>query len=202
MYVPRFLPFDDSWKWFRYLDKEIPWSRPILHVFGRSSIQRRDICYVANKGLQGVTYSGHQPKAYSWDDFPPLADILNAVQEALPGSKFNSLVLNRYKGGDDYVSWHSDDDKLYGPTPEIASVSFGCDRQFLLKKKPRKRVKCEPGTKQLKKSNHSVLQHSFMLKHGSLFVMRGYTQRDWLHSVPKRAKAGATRINLTFRRVF
>lgn len=57
----------------------------------------------------------------------------------------------------------------------------------------------EPVRKRLK-SNHAD-QHSFTLKHGSLLVMRGYTQRDWLHSVPKRAKAEATRINLTFRHV-
>lgn len=43
--------------------------------------------------------------------------------------------------------------------------------------------------------------HSFMLKHGSLFIMRGYSQRDWVHSVPKRAKADAIRINLTFRNI-
>ncbi|RLN12037.1 DNA oxidative demethylase ALKBH2 [Panicum miliaceum] len=47
----------------------------------------------------------------------------------------------------------------------------------------------------------SQQQHSFLLKHGSLLVMRGYTQRDWQHSVPKRAKASSTRINLTFRHV-
>lgn len=58
------------------------------------------------------------------------------VHNALPGSKFNSLLLNRYKGGNDYVGWHSDDEKLYGSTPEIASVSFGCEREFFLKKKP------------------------------------------------------------------
>lgn len=44
-------------------------------------------------------------------------------------------------------------------------------------------------------------KHSFVLKHGSLLVMRGYTQRDWLHSVPKRVKADSLRINLTFRLV-
>lgn len=31
--------------------------------------------------------------------------------------------------------------------------------------------------------------------------MRGNTQRDWIHSVPKRTKVEATRINLTFRHV-
>lgn len=60
------------------------------------------------------------------------------VHKALPGSSFNSLLLNRYKGGNDSVGWHSDDEKLYGSAPEIASVSFGCERDFLLKKKPGK----------------------------------------------------------------
>lgn len=36
------------------------------------------------------------------------------------------------------MGWHADDEKLYGPTPEIASVSFGCEREFLLKKRPPK----------------------------------------------------------------
>ena len=58
--------------------------------------------------------------------------------EALPGSYFNSVLLNRYKTGSDYVSWHTDDEALYGPTPEIASVSFGCERDFVLRKKPTK----------------------------------------------------------------
>ncbi|PON57635.1 DNA oxidative demethylase ALKBH [Parasponia andersonii] len=205
VYIPRFLGFDEAWTFFDYLDKEIPWIRPTIRVFGKSCLQPRDTCYVASPGLPDLSYSGYQPHAYSWDDFPPLKDILEAVHKALPGSSFNSLLLNRYKGGSDYVAWHSDDERLYGSAPEIASVSFGCDREFLLKKKNgkrsnEKRKDEEPASKRLKKSNQ-VDQHSFTLKHGSLLLMRGFTQRDWLHSVPKRAKADATRINLTFRRV-
>ncbi|KAK3433611.1 hypothetical protein EUGRSUZ_L00150 [Eucalyptus grandis] len=127
------------------------------------------------------------------------------VHNALPGSKFNSLLLNRYKGGNDYVGWHSDDEKLYGSTPEIASVSFGCEREFFLKKKPSKNSQArrpddEPVRKRSKMGGDAD-QHTFVLKHGSLLVMRGYTQRDWIHSVPKRAKAEGLRINLTFRRI-
>ena len=55
--------------------------------------------------------------------------------------------------------------------------------------------------KRAREQDRVAEQHSFTLKHGSLLVMRGYTQRDWLHSVPKRAKAQSTRINLTFRLV-
>ncbi|PIA25588.1 hypothetical protein AQUCO_11000007v1 [Aquilegia coerulea] len=210
IYIPRFLTWDESWKLLEYLDKHIPWTRPEIHVFGRSCIQPRDTCYVANEGLPELRYSGYQPPVHSWDDYPPLKQILAAVHEALPGSSFNSLLLNRYKSGSDYVAWHADDEKLYGPTPEIASVSFGCEREFLLRKRPTKSPKVqvqssrcaeESPSKRLKKSNQND-QHSFMLKHGSLLVMKGYTQRDWVHSVPKRARADAVRINLTFRRVF
>ncbi|PIN01222.1 DNA oxidative demethylase [Handroanthus impetiginosus] len=205
LHMPRFISYQDSWNCFDYLNKNIPWTRPTIRVFARSHVQPRDTCYVASEGLQQLVYSGHQPHAHSWDEFPPLKDILDSVHKVLPGSGFNSLILNRYKGGNDYVGWHADDEKLYGPTPQIASVSFGCERDFLLKKKPSKRVKGkpnegEPPSKRSKKQNNSD-QHAFVLKHGSLLVMSGYTQRDWLHSVPKRVKADSLRINLTFRRI-
>ncbi|XP_038983814.1 alpha-ketoglutarate-dependent dioxygenase alkB homolog 3-like [Phoenix dactylifera] len=164
----------------------------------------RDTCYVASEGFTELKYSGYQPHAYSWDDYPVLKDILKAVHEALPGSKFNSLLLNRYKSGSDYVAWHSDDEKLYGPTPEIASVSFGCEREFLLRKKPAKTPQAARGAEKSagKRPKGSPSdQHGFVLRHGSLLVMRGYTQRDWVHSIPKRVKANSVRINLTFRLV-
>lgn len=134
-------------------------------------MQPRDTCYIADQGLPALQYSGYQPHAHPWDDYPPLKEILGAVRphdlstslmkrlpptpsvrlispssslcaqvhEALPGSSFNSLLLNRYKGGSDYVAWHADDEKLYGHDPEIASVSLGCERDFLLRKKKMKK---------------------------------------------------------------
>ncbi|KAJ4763933.1 hypothetical protein LUZ62_074308 [Rhynchospora pubera] len=203
IHLPKFVPKEQAWQWYEYLDKQIPWTRPTIRVFGKSSIQPRDTCYIANEGLPDLKYSGYQPYAHSWDEFPPLKDILKLVHEVLPGSCFNSLVLNRYKNGSDYVSWHADDEPLYGPTPEIASITFGCEREFMLRRRPSR----AEGTKVAEQSPRKRLktavpdQHSFLLKHGSLLVMRGYTQRDWHHSVPKRAKAGSTRINLTFRHV-
>lgn len=87
--------------------------------------------------------------------------LLLKVHKALPGSSFNSLLLNRYKGGNDYVGWHADDEKLYGPTPEIASLSLGCDRDFVLKKKPSKKPhgmvpSVTRGNKQCSKYDYSL----------------------------------------------
>lgn len=204
VYLPRFLTPEKSWEYLHYLNKHIPWTRPTIRVFGKPCVQPRDVCYIASEGLKELSYSGYKPDAHSWDDFPPLKEILDEVHKAFPGSHFNSLLLNRYNSGNDYVGWHADDEKLYGDNPEIASISFGCERDFLLKKRSYKKsqgeVEGEPPSKRLKKNN-GVEQYSFNLKHGSLLLMRGNTQRDWLHSVPKRLKAGSTRVNLTFRRV-
>lgn len=203
IYSPRFFPSERAWAWFDYLDKEIPWTRPFIHVFGRSCLQPRDTCYVASQGLTDLKYSGFQPHAHTWDEFPVLRDILEAVHEALPGSRFNSVLLNRYKSGSDYVAWHSDNEKLYGPTPVIASVSFGCERKFLLKRKPAKKEAIDSSEELIKKQSKLALRnvHSFLLRHGSLLVMTGHTQRDWVHSVPKHSKPGSVRINLTFRQI-
>jgi alkylated DNA repair dioxygenase AlkB len=40
-----------------------------------------------------------------------------------------------------------------------------------------------------------------MLEHGSLLVMKGSTQQNWLHSLPKSRAIKSPRINLTFRNI-
>ncbi|MCE5166741.1 hypothetical protein HAX54_025656, partial [Datura stramonium] len=39
IYMPRFLNCDQSWDYLEYLDKNIPWNRPTIRVFGRSCVQ-------------------------------------------------------------------------------------------------------------------------------------------------------------------
>jgi hypothetical protein len=95
---------------------------------------------------------------------------------------FNSVLLNRYRTGQDSVSWHSDDEPEFGANPVIASVSLGGTRTFQLRHKRRKGLKA-----------------SVELTHGSLLLMRGATQHHWLHQIPKTAKDVAERVNLTFR---
>lgn len=47
--------------------------------------------------------------------------------------KFNTCLLNMYRNGRDSVAWHSDNEKVYGPTPTIASISLGEPRDFILR---------------------------------------------------------------------
>jgi len=39
VFIQRLIPSEQSWKWFNYLDKHIPWTRPTIRVFGKSFLQ-------------------------------------------------------------------------------------------------------------------------------------------------------------------
>jgi alkylated DNA repair dioxygenase AlkB len=61
-----------------------------------------------------------------------VAAVLQAMRERLQAEglgRFNSVLLNRYRGGGDYMGWHSDDEPELGPAPVIASLSLGAARR-------------------------------------------------------------------------
>ncbi|PWY94217.1 hypothetical protein BO94DRAFT_325050 [Aspergillus sclerotioniger CBS 115572] len=140
-------------------------------------------------------YHPHQPRP-----IPPCLDVLRQAVEAATddGTKYNFVLVNYYASGEDSISYHSDDERFLGPRPTIASISLGERRAFLLKHKVGATGEVGNGAgKPLK----------FPLASGDMLVMRGDTQANWLHSVPKRkgthggGAAGVMgRINITFRR--
>ncbi|EHA27953.1 hypothetical protein ASPNIDRAFT_184467, partial [Aspergillus niger ATCC 1015] len=136
---------------------------------------------------------------------PPCLDILRqAVEKATDdGTRYNFVLVNYYATGDDSISYHSDDERFLGQNPTIASLSLGAGRDFLLKHKPG----AAGGTTDTDRAiaNAAAKPLKFPLKSGDMLIMRGETQSNWLHSVPKRkglqGSAGALgRINITFRR--
>jgi len=108
---------------------------------------------------------------------------LKAQVEAACGTSFNSVLLNRYRSGSDSMGWHADREPELGKRPVIASISLGATRRFELQ------------------HNRTGSTESFRLTSGSLLVMRGDTQLEWRHRVPKEPKVQGERINLTFRLV-
>jgi alkylated DNA repair dioxygenase AlkB len=106
---------------------------------------------------------------------------LRELAEQTCATRFNSVLLNRYRDGRDAMGWHSDDEPELGAAPVIASVSLGVARSF-----------------EFKHRASGVVQR-YRLTDGSLLVMQGQTQHDWLHRIPKAAGLAGERINLTFR---
>lgn len=123
-------------------------------------------------------YSGIRNIPQPWT--PAVAELRDAV-EAVCGVRFNSVLLNRYRSGADSMGWHADREPELGPEPVIASVSLGAERRFDLR------------------HNATGVVRAFRLTSGSLLVMRGKTQAQWRHRVPKEAGVSGERVNLTFR---
>lgn len=135
-------------------------------------------------------YSKYPPRP-----IPKCLDDLRISTEAATGCKFNFCLVNYYASGSDSISYHSDDERFLGPLPAIASFSLGAKRDFLMKHKPvaPNDNAPPPETKPIK----------LPLASGDMVLMRGKTQANWLHSIPKRTGKNAEdggRINITFRR--
>jgi len=132
----------------------------------------------------------------------PAVAALRTLVEVMTGESFNSVHLNLYRTGADHVSWHTDEDAaLYGDAPTIASVSFGAEREFVLR-----RMGGTPYTDGWLPVDPPRLVR-YRLGAGDLLVMRGATQRHWEHMLAKtgagalgEAAGAAERVNLTFRR--
>lgn len=162
------------------LEKEIEWDQRPIKIFGRDVMEPRLTAFYGDRNIS-YKYSGKEIVASFWT--PTLVDLKNRVESKL-NEKFNCVLVNLYRDGEDYMGWHRDNEKELGKNPIIASLSLGQERDFLLKKYAGPEVKV-----------------SLKLTSGSLLVMKGETQTNWSHSLPKRKKIKGKRMNLTFRNI-
>ena len=179
-YYPNFFSENKADYYFQKLLKETPWQQDDIKVFGKIYPQPRLTALYGTEG-RSYTYSGitMYPNPFTPDLFSILAQIETEIQE-----KFNAVLINLYRNGNDSNGWHSDDEKELGENPGIASVSFGAQRYFHLKNK-----------------NNLKETFKLTLEHGSLLLMAGATQHYWQHQLPKTKMVQDPRINLTFRKI-
>jgi hypothetical protein len=174
IYLPDFFAPAEADALFASLRHNIAWGQE-QGRFGRP-FPRLTALY-ADAGLT-YTYSGVTYPSLVW------TQELNAVRrrvERAAEAPFNSVLLNRYRGGDDSIGPHADDEPELGVNPIVPSISLGAQRRFVLRhKKSRRKLEYD-------------------LTHGSLLIMAGTLQHFWLHSLPKTAAPVGERINLTFR---
>ncbi|MFM0275920.1 alpha-ketoglutarate-dependent dioxygenase AlkB [Paraburkholderia aspalathi] len=156
---------------------EVEWRQDMMGTpAGRVPLPR----LTAWQGEQDAVYvySGIRNVPQPWT---PTVTELRIAAEAACHARFNSVLINRYRSGTDSMGWHADREPELGAQPVIASISLGVARTFDLR------------------HNKTGAVQSFSLKGGSLLVMKGNTQADWRHRVPKEPRVAGERINLTFR---
>lgn len=157
----------------------IEWRNDEAVIFGKRIITSRKVAWYADEPFD-YTYSNNTKKALPWT--PALRDLKKII-EGKTGETFNSCLLNLYHNGNEGMAWHSDAEKALKKNGAIASVSFGAERKISFKHKQSKDTR------------------SVMLEHGSLLLMTGVTQQNWLHRLPPTKKIATPRVNLTFRTI-
>ena len=190
--LPNLLPFDGTVLYYgkvmnhptanAYLNtllQSVEWKNDEAIIYGKHIITKRKVAWYGDRNFS-YTYSNTTKQALIWTK-----ELLEVKQltEKLTGETFNSCLLNLYHNGNEGMTWHSDDEKSLGLNTSIASISFGAERKFSLKHKV---------------SKDTVTQ---VLENGSLLLMKGTTQTNWLHSLPKTKKVNGPRVNLTFRTI-
>lgn len=164
---------------FEGLLQNIEWKNDQAIIYGKLIVTKRKVAWYGDAAFD-YTYSNTTKQALPWT---PELLALKAITEEKTGEPFNSCLLNLYHNGDEGMAWHSDAEKELKKDGAIASLSFGAERKFAFKHKL---------------TSETV---SLILEHGSLLVMKGSTQTNWLHRLPPSKLIKKPRINLTFRMI-
>jgi alkylated DNA repair dioxygenase AlkB len=176
-YYGKILSQEEADRYLELLMEKTLWKNDEVVIFGRHIITKRQVAWYGDSDFL-YSYSNTTKKAIPWTT--ELTALKQKVEQ-VTGTTFNSCLLNLYHNGEEGLGWHSDDEKELGERNTIASLSLGAPRRFLFKHKQTKNTV------------------TVILEHGSLIVMKGDTQKNWLHSLPKTKNVTGPRINLTFR---
>lgn len=178
-YYGKVLQRQDAQHYFDSLLQTIEWKNDEVILFGKNITTKRETAWYGD-GNYSYTYSNVTKHALPWTT-ELLA--LKKIVEDITGTVFNSCLLNLYHSGEEGMSWHSDDEKSLGKNTTIASLSLGAERMFYFRHK------------------QTNLIISVFLENGSLLVMKGETQTNWVHRLPLTKKITQPRVNLTFRTI-
>ena len=174
-----FLSSFNAQEMFNIIDEKAKWEQKQILFYGKyHNIPRLTAWY------------GDEKAAYKYSGvlnipLKPFSELQNLIEkvEQVCGAKFNSVLLNKYRDGNDKVSWHSDNEKEFGINPTIASLSLGQERRFDIRQIDIGEVEKIP------------------LNSGTLLLMKGRFQHEWEHQIPAQKKITSPRINLTFRNI-
>nr|WP_300309341.1 alpha-ketoglutarate-dependent dioxygenase AlkB [Halomonas sp.] len=175
-YISSFLPSEEADDLLTMLSHQLDWQRPSLRLYGKEHPIPRQQVWMGDCHYR---YSGQIFTPEPWH--PHVEQIRQRLEQQLAPYRFNSVLLNRYRDGNERMGWHSDNEPELGNAPCIASISLGSCRPLRWRWKDRS----EPS-------------FNIWLEHGSLLVMGPGVQERLEHALLPRKIAGQ-RINLTFR---
>jgi alkylated DNA repair dioxygenase AlkB len=177
LFYPDFLENSESDTFMSQLLAEYEYRQVPVHIYDKDILQPK-LTALAGDQSKGSEYSENL-RIQPWSN--NLA-MLKRKTESVAGVIFTHALLNLYRDGKDSVGWHRDKEQHWGKEPVIASVSLGAERMF-----------------QFRNYNDKNIVLNIILTPGSLLIMRGASQINWEHRLPKTTKRNGPRLNITFR---
>ncbi|CAN6650815.1 hypothetical protein TRVA0_024S01948 [Trichomonascus vanleenenianus] len=163
------------------LEKEVEWQE-MRH---RGGAVPRLVAVQAAFGQDG-SYPVYRHPADELPETRPFSTTVQRVREQVErvaGHPVNHVLIQLYRGGEDYISEHADKTLDIAQGSYIVNVSFGAERYMVLRRKD--------------KENRDA--HKLALEHNSALLFGLETNRQWLHGIRQNRQLHGSRISLTFR---
>ncbi|KAH6900842.1 isochorismatase [Coprinopsis sp. MPI-PUGE-AT-0042] len=226
------LPDELSSTAFADLVKEVKW-RTMLHRGGEvPRLVAVQGCSKADPILPGVEafpiyrHPADSPPDLFQERFTSTVDKIRRIAEEHIGHELNHVLIQHYRGGQDYISEHSDKTLDVVRGTKIVNVSLGAERVMTLRLKSKRGPGASTGPSTPVPAEEASADSStpatpqerppprptqrIPLPHNSLFIMGPETNKTFLHGIrhdnrPEKTKSPAElafngeRISLTFR---
>ncbi len=177
LYFAAIMSFDEAEAYKVQLIDALNWQHDQAFLHGKYRQTARKVAWHGEQSF-AYRYANITRHAKPW--VAPLLEIKQRVEDYVDQA-FNACLANLYHNGSEGMAWHSDSERELLKHGAIASLSFGAQRRFAFKHK------------------QTGERLSLELAPGSLLVMRGTTQDNWLHRLPPVSGISQPRVNLTFR---
>ena len=180
-YIPNFFSNLEQEQLFNYLENTNDF---IPSPQFTNTISRLQKWYQIDKKYFCPLWKERYPQWESFELDSTIQTLVNKIQNVIctiPNiniPNINSCLINKYPNGKHFIAPHRDSIDSFGKEPTIINISIGATRTLLFQ------------------NEHE--NFSFDLESGSLFIMSGYSQEHYLHSI-KKSDCPNVRYSLTFR---
>ena len=181
-YFPNFYRKDEEQELLKYLDETCNFVAAPQYT--NKGISRYQKWYQTDQKYFCPEWKQCFPQWTSFEIDETISLLINKMQTFIkdinPNIKINSCLINKYPDGNHFISPHRDSSTSFGSEPTIIILSLGDTRTLMFE------------------HNSNKEKITFDLESGSIFVMSGASQKDYLHSLQKSDSTNV-RYSLTFR---
>jgi alkylated DNA repair dioxygenase AlkB len=180
--VKRIYTVEEAQTVFHYLNcLEVEYHKTYKRFNKEVKVPRGQASYSLNDSVHyNYLVSGGSPPNYTMTE--ELKSITEKVNAAL-GTNFNTILLNKYKTGEDSIGFHKDRETGWQDNTGFATLAFGATRDFQVKNDDTKKTTTHPH------------------ESGSVLYLPAPMNQNNTHAIPKRKRVKECRISLTFREI-